>query len=248
LIAILNLELQSSADHKIGSRLLQYLAGLHDFYNQLPILSVVMYLFRCQVEMSPYIIECVDKRSVTFDYDVICLWEVESEWIVQRRIIPLYILLPATKAPHVSLLKQALGEMAQVYNRPELAYRFVWFYYILRRTDTVSEEDKRIVEKEFKMQFNYRELVQDDPIIQELFAEHEAEGEVRGEVRRIRKSILRILNARFPVLATTSQVQQAVASVQDAEKLDLILQALLLASNEQTVRSLLNLPIQGDLL
>jgi predicted transposase YdaD len=198
--------------------------------------------------MPPYIIECADKRSIVFDYDVIRLWEVESEWIIKRRIIPLYILLPGTKSPQAVLLKQALHEMGQVYDRPQLAYRFVWFYHILRRTDTMSEEDKRIIAKELRMQFDYRELVQDDPVIQELFAEERTEGRAEGKIEGLQEAILRILNARFPVLATTPQVQQAVATIQDAEKLDLILQALLLASDEQTVRSLLKLPIQGDLL
>lgn len=256
LVAILNLELQSGADSNIGARLFQYLAGLHEFYKELPILCVVIYLFRCQVEMPPYIIECADKRSIVFNYDVIRLWEVESEWILKRRIIPLYILLPGTKSPKVDLLKQALHEMAQVYDRPQLAYRFVWFYQILRRTDTMSEEDKQVIEKELRMQFNYRELVKDDPIIQELFAKHKAEGrvegraegEARGEARGIRKSILSILNARFPALAVTPQAQQAVASIEDPEKLDQVLQALVVASDEQTVRRVLKLPVQGDLL
>ena len=70
------------------------------------------------------------------------------------------------------------------------------------------------------MQFNYKELVQ-DPCIQELFAEHEAEGE-QGEARGLQKSILNFLQARFPALAATSQAQQAVASIQDLEKLDLL--------------------------
>lgn len=106
------------------------------------------------------------------------------------------------------------------------------------------------------MQFNYRELVKDDPIIQELFAKHKAEGrvegraegEARGEARGIRKSILSILNARFPALAVTPQAQQAVASIEDPEKLDQVLQALVVASDEQTVRRVLKLPVQGDLL
>jgi len=248
LIAILNLELQSGADPNIGSRLLQYLAGLHDFYNHLPILCVVIYLFRCQVEMPPYIIECADKRPITFDYDVIRLWEIDGEWIVSRQIVPLYILLPGTKAPTIDLLKKALQEMFQAYDRHEIGYRFRWFRYILRRTDTMAEEDKQIIEKEFEMQFNYKELVQDDPIIQELFAEHEAEGEARGEARGLQKSILNFLQARFPTLAATSQAQQAVASIQDLEKLDLLQQALYIALDEQTARRFLKLPAQGDLL
>ncbi len=112
LLAVLNLEMQSREDSYIGARLLQYIAGLCDFYKDLPILCVVIYLFKCKVEEPPYIIECADKRSVVFDYDVIKLWEVESAWIVERHLIPLYILLPATKAPTVDLMKKALHEMS----------------------------------------------------------------------------------------------------------------------------------------
>jgi predicted transposase YdaD len=200
------------------------------------------------VETPPYIIECADKRSIVFDYDVIRLWEVESEWILKRRIIPLYILLPGTKSPKVDLLKQALHEMAQVYDRPQLAYRFVWFYQILRRTDTMSEEDKQVIEKELGMQFNYRELVQDDPVIQELFAEGKAEGRAEGKIEGLQEAALNVLHMRFPALATTPQVQQAIASIQDAKELTVLHRALFLASDEQEARKLLKLPVQGDLL
>ncbi len=142
--------------------------------------------------------------------------------------------------------------MAQVYKRHELGYRFGWFYNILRRTDTMSEEDKRIIEKELKVQYNYEELIKDDPIIQNLLAERElkgkAEGKTEGAAWGLQKSILNFLQARFPALAATPQAQQAVASIQDPEKLDLLQQALYIASDEQTARRFLKLPDQGDLL
>jgi hypothetical protein len=145
-------------------------------------------------------------------------------------------------------MKKALHEMSQVYDRPQLAYRFRWFSSILRRTDTVSAEDKQIIEKEFEVQFDYKELIQDDSIIQSLLTERELKGEALGEVRGLQKSILNFLQARFPALATTSQVQQAVASIEDLEKLDLLQQALYIASDEQTVRRFLKLPAQGYLI
>src|SRR5215813_244004 len=124
----------------------------------------------------------------------------------------------------------------------------------------MSEEDKQIIAKELRMQFNYGELVQDDPVIQELFTEREAlgraegkaegkaEGRTEGKIEGLQEAALKILNARFPVLAVTSQAQQAVASIEDPKKLDQILQALLAASDEQTARRVLKLPIQGDLI
>ncbi len=119
---------------------------------------------------------------------------------------------------------------------------------MLRRTGTVTAENKQIIEKEFEVQFDYRELIQDDPIIQSLLAERELRGKAEGRVEGLQESILKFLQARFPVLAATSQVQQAVASIEDLEKLDLLQQALYIASDEQTVRRFLKLPVQGDLI
>ena len=79
--------------------------------------------------------------------------------IVDKHAIHLYTLLPATKEPKVDLLKKALHEMTQVYKRHELGYRFIWFYRILRRTDTMSEEDKQTIKDELTMQHNTVRIV-----------------------------------------------------------------------------------------
>ncbi len=180
ILAVLNIELQSGPDTTMGSRVLQYLSGLHDFY-QLPVICLVIYLFQCPVEESPYVIQCGDKTSLVLNYEVIRWWEVDGAAIVNKHAIHLYPLIPATKKPKVDLLKQALQEMFQVYDRHELGYRFSWFYSILRRTGTMSEEDKQIIEEELKVQFNYQEMIQDDPVIQSLLAERELRGEARGK-------------------------------------------------------------------
>ena len=235
-LAILNIELQSGPDTNMGSRVLQYLAGLHDFY-QLPVICLVIYLFPCTVARSPYVIECGDKTSLVLNYEVIRWWEVDGATIVDKHAIHLYPLLPATKEPRVDLLRKALQEMFQVYDRHELGYRFSWFYSILRRTSTMSEEDKQILEKELKVQFNY----------QELFAERELKSKAEGKVEGLQQSIMNFLQARFPALAATPQARQAVASIQDIERLDLLQQALYIASDEQTACRFLKLPAQEDL-
>ncbi len=251
-LAILNIELQSRPDSTMGSRMLQYLVGLHDFY-QLPVICVVIYLFRCTVEKSPYVIKCGDRTSLILNYEVIRWWEVDGTTIVNKHATHLYTLLPATKKPKVDLLRRALEEMTQVYKRHELGYRFMWFYRILRRTDTISEEDKQIIEKELKMQFNYEELIQDDPVIQNLLTERElkgeargkaegkAEGEVQGEIKATRENILSFLTARFSS-ALAAQAQPAVASIESVDGLKTLFQVLLRIPDEPTVRTVLGLP------
>jgi len=256
ILAILNIELQSGPDSNMGSRVLQYLVGLHDFY-QMPVICVVIYLFRCAVVESPYVIKCGDRTSLILNYEVIRWWEVDGATIVDKHAIHLYTLLPATKEPTVDLLKKALHEMFQVYKRHELGYRFGWFYNILRRTDTISEEDKRIIEKELKVQYNYEELIKDDPIIQNLLAERElkgetqgefrgraegkAEGRIEGEIKATKDSILSLLTARFSA-ALAAQAQSVITPIQNVETLNFLFQRLLRAPDEQTVRIVLGLP------
>ncbi len=159
-----------------------------------------------------------------------------------QRLTPL---LPATKEPTVDLLKQALQEMFQVYDRHELGYRFGWFYNILRRTGTMSEEDKQIIEKELKVQFNYQELIKDDPVIQELFAERElkgkAEGKAEGEIKATKDDILSVLTARFSA-ALADQARSVIMPMQHADTLKLLFQQVLRLPDEQTVRIALGLP------
>jgi flagellar biosynthesis/type III secretory pathway protein FliH len=44
----------------------------------------------------------------------------------------------------------------------------------------MSEQDKHMIEKELKMQFNYDVWVNDDPIIQSMLAERELKGKTEG--------------------------------------------------------------------
>jgi hypothetical protein len=228
----------------MGSRVLQYLAGLHDFY-QLPVICVVIYLFQCAVEESPYVIKCGDRTSLILNYEVIRWWEMDGTTIVEKHATHLYTLLPATKEPKVDLLRKALQEMTQVYKRHELGYRLMWFYRILRRTGTMLEEDKQIVEKELKMLFNYEELIQDDPVVQNLLAEtrqeSEERGETRGEIKATKENILSLLTARFSSTLAV-QAQPAIASIDNAETLKMLFQLLLRIPDEQAVRAALDLP------
>lgn len=239
ILAILNIELQSGPDSAMGSRVLQYLVGLHDFY-QLPVICVVIYLFRCSVVESPYVIKCGDRTSLILNYEVIRWWEVDGAAIIDKRAIHLYTLLPATKEPNVDLLKKALHEMAQVYERHELGYRFGWFYRILRRTDTMLNEDKLIIEKELKMQYNYQELIQDDPVIQDLLTERELKGKAEGEIKATKENIFSLLTARFSA-ALATQAQSVITPIQNVDTLKLLFQQLLRVPDEQMVRIVLGL-------
>lgn len=107
--------------------------------------------------------------------------------------------------------------------------------------DVTGEEDKQIVEKELKMLFNYEELIQDDPVVQNLLAERELKGNVEGEIKARKESILSLLTARFSS-ALAAQAQPAIAPIDNAETLKMLFQLLLRIPDEQAVRAALDLP------
>jgi len=93
-------------------------------------------------------------------------------------------------------------------------------------------------------------MIEDDPVVQKLLAEAYSEAYekaynkawAQGRIEGLQKAASNILHIRFAVLAATPQVQQAIASIEDAEKLKQLQEALILASDEQTARIVLGLP------
>jgi hypothetical protein len=66
-IGILNLELETGPYSGIMRRLLQYHAVLHAKF-EVPVLSAMLYPFKCAVPQPPYQEKCGDKTLLTFDY------------------------------------------------------------------------------------------------------------------------------------------------------------------------------------
>ena len=89
----------------------------------------------------------------------------------------------------------------------------------------------------------YDELVERDPKMKKMRAESEARGEARGEVKGVakglRKAVLRAVKLRFPTLS--DQAQQKVVRMTIADELEVLLEEVLKASDEQAARLLFGL-------
>jgi hypothetical protein len=125
----------------------------------------------------------------------------------------------------------------------------------------MSEQDKKTIEEELGMLYNYDELVRDDPVIQKLLAQSMAEGEawgtargeargkvqgmIEGEIKALKEMILSIVSIRFSS-ALAAQAQSAVLSIQDYEVLKRLHRQLLKAGDEQSARLVLDLPDEQD--
>jgi len=212
--AILHIELQSGPDKTMARRMLAYFANLHLKYN-VPVFCVVIFLFKCAIEQSPYTVSCGDKVILPeFHYDVIRLWEEDPEPILAEHAIPLYVLLPSMKDPTVGMLRQAIREIREFYEPQRAIEHLAQFHCVLYGTTTVSDNVKDMIGKELSMSSQYAEFMQQNPLFQQILRERESKSLAEGEI----KVILQLLHTHFSA-ATAELVELALRKVdiRDAE-------------------------------
>ena len=174
---------------------------------------------------------------------MICLWELDAQPVVKNHILSLYSLLPGMRGTSEDLFEQALDEIVKNYSRQQIGSHLLRFHRIMWRLTTMSYQDKLAVQNILDTQYHFDELIDENPEVLESVARGEARGKEYGKMEGLQSSILKILQARFPALASTSQVQQAVTEIKDVEKLDQLQWDLLLASDEQAaIRLVLERP------
>jgi hypothetical protein len=237
--AILHIELQSGPDKTMARRMLAYFANLHLKHN-VPVFCIVIFLFKCAVEEPPYRISCGDRVILPeFHYDVIRLWEVDPEPILEGHAIPLYVLLPGMKDPTIDMLRQAIRKMYEYYDSEQIDEHLAQFHIMLRRTTTVSDDIKDLIGKELFMSNQYAEFLKQHPYIDEEIHRRKDEFLAKGEVNRAHKSILKILRTHCPDLfGKLVELSKRLDCIQDIEILDKIEDAAL-ESDAQRVQALI---------
>jgi hypothetical protein len=231
---ILHLEFQTSSDTKMAARLLDYHAYLYYKY-ALPVISIIIYPFRTAVARSP-LEEISDGEIIlSFRFRVFPLWKLSARQYMDDHVIAMYALLPAMSGANGPLLDQAISEMVEYYQDDEitLARDLRWMGIILRRTDRVTEEDKRMIQERLSM---YDDLMENDPEMRRLREKYQTEGEAKGEIKASREMILTVVKMRFPSL--TKQAQQRVTQVANVDVLRKLFEQLMSASDEKTVSAL----------
>jgi hypothetical protein len=220
--AILHIELQSGPDNTMARRMLAYFANLHLKHN-VPVFCIVIFLFKCAFEQSPYRVSCGDKVILPeFHYDVIRLWEVDPKPILDEHAVPLYVLLPGMKDPTVDMLRQTIKEIHEYYNPERCGERLAQFHVVLSRTTTVPDNIKDMIGKELSMSTQYAEFMQQNPLFLEKLRQCEAEsrevGKIEGKIEGEIEVILQLLHTHFSE-ATAELVELALhrVGVRDAE-------------------------------
>src|SRR6266480_345141 len=223
---ILNLELQTNADSEMAFRMLLYHVELHLHY-RLPVISIVMYLFEARVAEPPFREIGADEEEIlTLHYRVIALWTLDAQEYVQKRIIGMYTFLPGMKGANAPLLLQAIKDLEQRFARPQFIRHLRRFRRILRRSTTVSAQDKQTVEAH--MDIHYDSLVDEEA--QEWVA--------RGKIRMAQKMIIGLVEARFPALIELAQ--ERVTLITNTDALSQLIKQVGTVPDEATARWLLN--------
>lgn len=219
--AILHIELQSGPDSTMARRLLAYFACLHLKYN-VPVFCMVIFLFKCAVEESPYEVSCGDKVILpAFHYDVIRLWEEDARSLFDQHNVPLYVLLPAMKGPTLDMLRHAIREICKYYNPAEGGEHLAQFHVILSRTTTVPDDVKDLIGKELSMSTQYAEFMKQNPLFQQQLAASWAAGKAEGKTEGEIKLIVQMLHAHFSeVKAELVELALRKMQVQDAQVIE----------------------------
>jgi predicted transposase YdaD len=200
---LLHIELQSDIDPEIGVRLADYVVQLYR-RDRLPTWSVVVYLRpAAQVPASPFVIPWDERRnSLTHPYDVVRLWEIPPERVLDG---PNYVLWPlaslmagATETTTVAIAERLAAVPAPEQERSDL------IGILLGLAGLRMERGPLVIALRRLPMLN--DLLRDSSIA-EMFIE---EGELRGERRMARVA----LEGRFgalpeDMLAALGEAQEA---------------------------------------
>jgi hypothetical protein len=102
---------------------------------------------------------------------------------------------------------------------------------MLKRTTTMLDQEKRIVEEELNMSTQYKDFLRENPVVHQFIIESEAKGEIKG----LRKSILKFLKTRFSD-SLVELAEQALSNIENVEVLD-ALEEVAFTSDEQSLRA-----------
>ena len=248
LLALLHVEFQSSSDSQMAERLWEYnLKAIRQY--RCPVWSIVLYLKKDgEVAESPLIRDFPTDRVVhRFDFEVIKLWELLTEDLARKGLPGLLPLLPLTKdgarrevvedviTGLLSLEKELRNELLTLaYGLASLAFgqrnkveqqwlrrRFALMYDMLRETpafqDIIKEGLEEGLEKGLKM--------------------GREEGKGEGQLEALRRTLMHVVEARFPNLARLAKGQAVV--IDDPDELDRLIVKISIAQNSKEARGYL---------
>lgn len=210
----LHVELQTRAAADIGERLAEYAIRLWR-RDHLPVRSLVVYLRPTErVPVPPFVMAWAGHESLRYTFDVLRLWEVPQERVLDTSVYELWPLAGLMAGVSVESTLAVAERIARAPlprdERDELERSLALFAGMRLPQQSLVDAIRRA-----HMALNlWEESVLKDALAQIMLEDEREEGKAEGEVDGMRNSLRLVLEARFGQLddVLTTAIQQADAA------------------------------------
>ena len=247
-----HLEFQASRDDKMAFRMAVYHTQLLEKY-ELPVISMVVYLFKTTVVTSPLQEFSGTEELLKFNFRVLPLWDMDGRQYVEQHKVSMYTLLPMMQDVNATMLLQAIDELIEYCKGDEskLDRRLLWLSTFLRRAEVMPPLEKQRVQERLKM---FDELLEQDEFVkkqrerglqeglqqglQEGRQEGRQEGLQEGKLEAFQMILIDIVRRKFPSLEDLAQ--RRAAQTRQVDALREVINLVSAVNDENIVRVILN--------
>lgn len=232
-LALFHIELQSYDDPDMGKRMLEY-SVLAEHQYELPVWSFVICLRKQSMVRTPYIRRFIDGSVVhLFHFQVIKLWQVNAQSILDLEWDGLLPLLPLTKGGKKPEIIQVMIEQLVKSGDTNLLALSEMFGGLA----FTGEAEKAWFKRRFAM---FQDIMKDSWVYQEIVEESEERGRAEEREKRLRDqrtTVVQLVKRDFPLLQGLAE--QQVQRVQDPDALQSLISQLFATTSVESARKLL---------
>jgi len=213
---LLHIEFQRRSDLKMAWRVWEYNV-LATLAYELPTLSFVIYLKRdSKIAESPVVWALSISQEIhRFHFQNVKLWETDPAVFRQAGLVGLFPLLPLTQAglrPEV-VEEAILGVEADA---GEAAPDLLSLIYLLSELVCENDNDLLWLDRRFAMLYD---VLQESRAYQKIKQEGREEGRKEGELQALQRTLLTVVQARFPGIVQLARKRTAevynIAALED---------------------------------
>lgn len=225
----LHIEVQTGSDATMPLRLCTY-ALLAMARDHVKVISRVIYLEKCATPSTPWRVAGPDGTIIEYHFQVIKLWEESvDDWLASGQV-GLLPFVPFLKGATVASLDQVIAELEAIV---EPVQRSSSLYYTIAFAKRTFGPD--VINDYLRRNEMLDTFLRESPFYQEILAE----GEKTGELRGLRESVIALVRQRFS--AIVQEAEARLAHIDEPEQLRELVVQVATAPDEAAVRQALGM-------
>jgi predicted transposase YdaD len=264
---IFHIEEQSDADATIGQRMCQYAIAAY-LREKHEVISIVIYLHKCATVTSPWIMEGPNGPILTYNFQVVRLWEESVDEWLNADSIALIPFVPLLKGATVDVIEPAMQKLEAIPGAIERGNIVNYLLFFASRAFDAATLIKYLEEHHMLTE----KYIVESPWYQYILRQGEEAGQKRGEEIGIqlgqkrgeeigrkqgeeigrkqgeeiglRDAILTLASRRFPALE--AEIAEHIAQITDLARLQEFVLLIGTAPDEVPVRQALTEPTDQD--